>query len=311
MANSAFLSFPLVKCFAALSLVAILTACTPRASFQGAKPPGHEIGSKIYRLPTQEEISFQELLEELEPVRYILLGEQHQVPEHFEYRGQLLYLLAKRADSVGTVFEHFTDQHQPVLNQVSLLSPEMLEKLLEWKGLGWIEWEQFWKLLGEAKMFGKVRAGRSNRCVLERLVKEVESGAGEDSLVARYGLNRPLPKELAKQLKAELRSAHHFLDSQDSEKLELQIERMLRVQRIWDAQMAEALKKTDAAQVFLFAGNEHVRKDRGVPFYLRRGQSESSGAFRTVAFVRLEEGDELLEWLSKNSDSFDYVYFTP
>jgi uncharacterized iron-regulated protein len=56
----------------------------------------------------------------------------------------------------------------------------------------------------------------------------------------------------------------------------------------------------------LIAGNGHVRKDRGVPWYLARLRP---GA-RSVSIGLLEVTDDMLE-PAKSPLPYDYVWFTP
>jgi uncharacterized iron-regulated protein len=81
---------------------------------------------------------------------------------------------------------------------------------------------------------------------------------------------------------------------------------MYRVQRGRDAMMADRLA-TASGKVggILIAGNEHVRKDRGVPWYLARLEPRA----RVVSIGLLEVQDELRR--PPEGLPYDYVWFTP
>ena len=81
---------------------------------------------------------------------------------------------------------------------------------------------------------------------------------------------------------------------------------MMRVQRARDAMMADRLAATSGrGGGVLIAGNGHVRKDRGVPWYLARLRP---GA-RSVSIGLLEVRDGVLE--PPSGLPYDYVWFTP
>jgi uncharacterized iron-regulated protein len=84
-----------------------------------------------------------------------------------------------------------------------------------------------------------------------------------------------------------------------------------------DAWMAAALLAvtsypgTDGA--VLIAGNEHVRRDRGVPFHLLRRDPEATLASLALLEVRPNATDAraALDLRPGESAPFDYVWFTP
>ncbi|MGH6914009.1 MAG: ChaN family lipoprotein, partial [Geminicoccales bacterium] len=81
---------------------------------------------------------------------------------------------------------------------------------------------------------------------------------------------------------------------------------MMRVQRARDAMMADRLAATSGkAGGVLIAGNGHVRKDRGVPWYLARLRPDA----RSVSIGLLEVQDDVLE--PPPDLPYDYVWFTP
>jgi uncharacterized iron-regulated protein len=78
------------------------------------------------------------------------------------------------------------------------------------------------------------------------------------------------------------------------------------VQRARDAMMADRLAATSGSGGgVLIAGNGHVRKDRGVPWYLARLRP---GA-RSISVGLLEVRDDVLE--PPRDLPYDYVWFTP
>lgn len=131
-------------------------------------------------------------------------------------------------------------------------------------------------------------------------------GALQPAFVRRTGLTGALPPALAAQLREEL--AVVSCDRADSRTLDS----LVRARRARDASMADRLAAiTGRGQSLLVAEATHVRKDRGVPWYLARLRPDARVA--TVALVELPpdgggkaKAPELLAGLP-----YDYVWFTP
>jgi uncharacterized iron-regulated protein len=93
---------------------------------------------------------------------------------------------------------------------------------------------------------------------------------------------------------------------------------MARVQRLRDAVMADSLIAADAATgdgAVLIAGREHVRTDRGVPWYLRKRGVAGAGIV-TLGIFEVQPGQttwraSLPEGADGRKPLFDYVWFTP
>jgi uncharacterized iron-regulated protein len=84
---------------------------------------------------------------------------------------------------------------------------------------------------------------------------------------------------------------------------------MFRVQRLWDAWMADSLLGADGEGAILIAGSGHAREDRAVPWQLRaRGGGESL----TLALVEVVAGrDAARDYAAFDPRQFDFVWFTP
>jgi hypothetical protein len=116
--------------------------------------------------------------------------------------------------------------------------------------------------------------------------------------VQRTGLGEAWPPPMMVSLQDELRAAHcgqvpgHVVIG------------MMRVQRARDAMMADRLAATSGrGGGVLIAGNAHVRRDRGVPWYLARLRPDA----RTVSIGLIEVGGDLPALADL---PYDYVWFT-
>ncbi|TYO90190.1 ChaN family lipoprotein [Oceanicella actignis] len=123
------------------------------------------------------------------------------------------------------------------------------------------EWARYLPILGAVPDAAAIGAGVPR----ERLRMAARQGAaaafGPDA--ARFGLDAPLPEELAAPLRDELRASHCGLAP------ERMIPAMLEAQRLRDAAFARALLRARQAAggraAMLVTGDGHARRDRGVP----------------------------------------------
>jgi uncharacterized iron-regulated protein len=124
--------------------------------------------------------------------------------------------------------------------------------------------------------------------------------AFRSSFVRRTGLGEAWPPPMMVALQDELRAAH-------CERPPGQVViGMMRVQRARDAMMADRLAAAAGkGGGVLIAGNDHIRNDRGVPWYLARLRP---GA-RSVSIGLLEVEDDVLQPIADLP--YDYVWFTP
>jgi uncharacterized iron-regulated protein len=104
-----------------------------------------------------------------------------------------------------------------------------------------------------------------------------------------YGLNSPLPHE--DRLREELKKMH-------PPSFKIPMERMVLSQRRRDASLAASLDYGTADLRILLAGNGHVRKDYGVPWYIRYRHPDAR--IVSVGLMRGSEG-------TVTEEAYDYV----
>jgi len=215
------------------------------------------------------------LIPQLLTADYILLGEEHDQPKIHLFRARLLKELAKHRSLLVSV-EHITSDKQPILD-ANLAHPQELQRALDWNKSGWPKWSMFLPL------FEALRDTRAIvRCGNRRTTDTF------DDLIP-YGLNAPLPHET--RLREELEKMH-------PPSMKIPLERMVLAQRRRDAALAVSLDQGKATMRILLAGNGHIRKDYGVPWYIRYHNPEAR-----VLAIGIISGTEA----NKDKGVYDYL----
>jgi uncharacterized iron-regulated protein len=232
------------------------------------KPPALSVS--IIDTGSQQTISYEQLLQELAGADYLLLGEEHDQALHHSKRAELIRSLAAMHPLLVS-FEHVGGDLQELL-VANLDKPETLRRVLDWDNSGWPEWPLFLPLF---------------KAVADTKALVVAGMISGDSDLSDYGLGSTLSNQA--QLEALLRDSH-------PPSVKVSIERMILAQRKRDAGMARSLdsklnpKEPKRIRVLL-AGNGHVRKDFGVPWYLAFKHPEA--AVLSVGFITNGQKDQL------------------
>ncbi|MDO8905715.1 ChaN family lipoprotein [Hydrogenophaga sp.] len=202
-----------------------------------------------------------DMLERTMPTPLLLLGEQHDAPDHQRLQRELVRQLASRGELGAVVLEM-----APRGRSTSGLAPDATEdqakEALDWNQAngGWP-----WPVYGPVVMTA-VRAGVP---VFGGNLPRAEMAAAMN----HTALDQLLDRDALLEQQANIRKGHCDLLP------EAQIAPMTRIQIARDQSMAltatSALKRGQT--VLLVAGNEHVRRDLGVPRFLPARQ-----AFRVV-----------------------------
>lgn len=192
------------------------------------------------------------MLQRIKSASIILLGEKHDNEAHHQVQATVLENALTAQDVV--VFEMLTRDQQPVIDQylADEISFSDLPIVLKWAKSGWPQWAYYAPLFKIAKDKGAIISyGSYPRSEL----KSKMTGDPDQA--------SPLPDYLKSGLNAEIRESHCDLLP------EAMIKPMSNIQIAKDKLMAsQLLKNTLQGRAYLIAGNGHVRKDRGVPFYL-------------------------------------------
>lgn len=226
--------------------------------------------SRIFVLKNKQEISWPQLISILKRNEVVLLGEKHDEALHHLMQSQVIYALYSGVENQVIGFEQFSyskasyrfDSAQRISDQLKSIA-----KGLNWKRSGWPEWS-IYEPVFEAGM-----RTHSRMVGLDLSQKDLEGlKAGrldgfDKALLRQVSFEEGLkPPKLMKELKDELIKMH------PKEVKPEVLEKMQRIQRARDLQMALQIEKQLNGGVRLVGimGLGHTRKDRGVPYYLRK-----------------------------------------
>ncbi len=254
----------------ALALLLGLGACANSA-------PGARAGA------VQSPERLTERLEALPASEVLLLGEQHDAPEHQQLQARIVAHLAGRGELAALVME-MAPRGGSTRGLPASAGPAQVRDALRWDERAWP-----WGAYGPAVM-AAVRAGVP---VLggNLPVDQLRASMGQAQLESRLS-----PQALARQQDL-MREGHCRLLP------ESQIAPMTRVQIARDVSMAEAVASAlpqarPGQRVVLIAGSVHADRALGVPLHLPAG-------VRSTA-LRLQAGGRGLP-----EESFDQVLATP
>jgi len=209
----------------------------------------------------------------------VLLGEQHDNPDHHQWQVQTVSALHSARPITAIGFESFPRRLQPVLDQWvnGELSPrQFLERT---------EWEKVWSFPPELYMplFEFARVNRIPMIALnvERTLTRAVGEKGWDSVPEsqREGVGRPAPASPAyEDMLFDVFGQHGPTDGKENTRANRKdpaFRNFVESQLTWDRAMAEALATRVTAKdatrplVVGIMGGGHVRDGYGVPYQLR------------------------------------------
>jgi uncharacterized iron-regulated protein len=197
------------------------------------------------------------LLQGLLPTPVLLLGEQHDAPEHQQLQRDIVQALAARGQLAAVVME-MLDQGRHTAQLPASADESAVRSALQWTDEGASAWP--WPVYGPVVM-AAVRAGVPviGGNLPRGQMRAAMADAALDGLLADAALQ---------QQREAIRSGHCGLLP------ETQIAPMTRIQIARDQAMARTAMAlvSPGNTVLLVAGNGHVRRDLGVPLYLPAGQ---------------------------------------
>lgn len=216
------------------------------------------------------------------PADAILLGEQHDAPEHQNIHTQVVEILSRRGNLTALTLE-MVEQGRNTVGMSSRSDATAVRRALRWNDAAWP-----WKLYGPAVMAAVADGIPVFGANLPR--SEMPAAMQDSSLDTRL-----TPQALQAQQSA-IRAGHCDLLP------EAQIVPMTRVQIARDRAMAQALldNARPGGVVLLLAGSGHVDRQVGVPLHLPTG-------FRVQAVRLLAGGNPA----SPPPPGFDVVWPTP
>ena len=259
------------KLLCSLTFCAVLTSCASPPEAPVLRP----LGAEVQAITSTR-------LAALLPMDVLLLGEQHDAPEHQQIHQQVIAVLAQRSQ-LGAVALEMADAGTSTAKLHPSSTEQEAKTALKWSDKSWP-----WEAYGPAVMTA-VRAGVL--VVGANLPRELMRGSMGDST-----LDGQLPAAALKAQQQQIRIGHCDLLP------ESQITPMTRIQIAKDIKMAETLKEValPGKVVLLLAGSAHVDRLLGVPQHLP--------ASLQVKAVRLRAGEAAA---TDKTDAFDAVWATP
>lgn len=244
-----------------------------------------------------------ELLENLEGVGYLLLGEKHDNPDHHALQLRVLDHLLASSGVSNVSFEMMSSEQQPLLSGLSSMQRSSLDEIndyLEWDNDGW-NWNYYGPLVRSAIGSGAMVSA---------------ANISNEEMMQVYG--QPTLDTVADVLdESTMAALEKDIDESHCGMLpESQFPAMVRVQQARDFAMAQSLAVTRSQQPqVLIAGNYHIRRDLGVPNYILHARPElSDEQIVSLAFIEVAgSSDNPADYLQQfgSTKAYDYIWFTP
>jgi len=241
----------------------------------------------IRDLNSGQTLTPQQLIARLAGASQVLVGEQHDNPDHHALQLWLLQALADQREQGSLLLEMLTPDQQSAVDAVQKQIhqgdyPADLPVVLGWQK-GWD-----WALYGPVMRFA-----------LAQPYPLLSANLGAQEVGAIYHQRPVLSGTLStssavrEQLLNQVRESHCGLLPEDV------LPAMLAVQQQRDRRMAHRVMDAPAPAL-LFAGSYHVRKDLGVPLHL----ADLGSTDKPVVLLFAQVGSEV------EPHSADYVWFT-
>ena len=225
----------------------------------------------------------------------MILGEQHDHPDHHRLEGRVIAELAAGGRRPAVFLEMFAIDRAPQLRRHWKSGNRALEAFYDavgWDTLGWGS-RPLWQPLFETLLRLELEPRAANR---PRSPPLEEPPTGHELAPAH-----------ASALAETIRDAHcGVLDDRGAA-------RMVAVQQARDAQLALSLDLHHAPQRILVTGQGHARRDRGVPYQLRLDPRKGRDGIATLHFASVdpEHRDEPQYDELAATFSADFIWWTP
>ncbi len=287
----------------------------PRAGAPFASEHGrdHPLAGTIWSTATKKPMDEAQLEEAIAGADLVLLGEQHDNPDHHRLQARLIGSLVAKGTKPAIVFEMLTADERDALGAF-MARPDRkaadFGKALTWTERGWPDWKIYQPIMAEVLKDGlTVRVGDLGKAA-QRAVGRQGLGALPKEFRTRSAVDTPLGEAREDGLLTLLEESHCRLVPKEG------LRPMLGVQRARDAHLADALLAADAeaGSAVLVSGSGHARKDWAVPFYVHARAPEKT--LVTVAFMEADDParTDPMAYLPASTDGepvFDYIWFTP
>lgn len=241
--------------------------------------------------------------------RYRLLGEVHDNPDHHAFQLERLVSLGESGLRPAVAFEQLDREYDAALQRILAAGGATAEAVAEATRFDRKNWRwDFYRPLVETALRYRMpaRAANLSRAAAGRVVKAGPEALGEGRASA-LRIDAAWSDERDRVLRALIMDAHCQALPDGM------MPGMTLAQRARDATLAEALLDPGPDGAVLIAGNGHVRRDLGVPVYLR--QARPGESILSIGLLEVEPAmTDPVEYLMGSAGGeaqYDFVWFTP
>ncbi len=314
-----------------MALALMLPACTPLDSgsnsgsnagldagvglgpWKSTQLRGHPLVGRIWVPGEDRYIEPGRLLKRMAAAKYLLLGERHDNRDHHRIQSWITARLIDQGRKPALVMEMFRASQQRVIDAHLKAHPgdsAGLGKATGWDRSGWPKWRYYEPIVRPAIAKGyPVIAANLSRATIRGIYKEGLKGLPPKRLDA-LNLRQPVAKKILSAMDREIVDVHCGLLKAARARPFTQI------QLLRDAEFARAMRRAGALSqgAILISGTGHARRDRGVPFHLRRAGIPPDEIF-ALGVVEVAQNEEKASAYAAIYGAqhlpFDAVWFTP
>lgn len=269
----------------------------------------HPLAGRTWEVESGRFLERGELLERLQSVDAVVLGEQHTNPRHHEVQADLLGGLVAGGRSPAVAFEMLDRRHQEAVERVREAHPgdvDALASAVDWNASGWPAWEIYRPVFQVAYRADlPILAANLDRAEVRELARKGWDALAPETAQA-VGGPPELPAAQSEAMAETLKTSHCGLLP------ESMLPGMLRVQQARNALLARALAEgvAKAGSAVLITGNGHARTDRGAPWAMQAMEPELSSAAVAILEVQPELDAPESYALGSAGLPFQFVHFT-
>lgn len=299
----------IIACFMAQP-AALAGDGAPWLSWQSKKLDKHALTGKVWAAASRQFVAPEVLAAAAFKADFVLLGEVHDNPDHHRLQAWVIAEIVRQGRRPAVVFEMIRIDQDGAL-RAYLGSPGAsaagLGQALLWNEQGWPEWRNY-QPVAEAAMAAKlpVKAGSPPREETRKVSLNGLSALPAETYKT-FGFSLLFSDHLQKALLEDLFVSHCRMVPESA------LGPMASVQRLRDATLADSMIGAGDGGAVLIAGSGHVRKDRGVPWYLQRRAPQKTAV--SVSFVEVKDGvtepENFVPRDPNGAPAADFIWFTP
>jgi uncharacterized iron-regulated protein len=270
----------------------------------------HPLVGRIWDTAARGFVSSTNVLARAARGRFVLLGEKHDNPDHHRLQALVLKGLVDTGERPRVAFEMLEVDRQAAVDgyrKTAGASASGFGAALGWDASGWPPFREYQPIF-EVAFSARLDIVAANlEHELARGLVHAGLAALPPERAALLDLERPFPPALDGALREELGADHCGMLPDNL------LEPMALAQHARDAQMARALLDGGETKPgVLVAGGGHVRRDRGVPYYLAL---HGANSVVTIDFEEVTANEnDAARYVRVSPDgaaAVDFVWFTP